>query len=92
MNYAPSTRHPWYLARCAGCRKFVINSAPKCPVCGLWRPSARAVSFALPMLAAATLLATLILTSHALIKREQARAEEQSILIQTLASKSSLPY
>ncbi len=72
--------HSWRLIRCSGCRHLVINSAPRCPNCGAWRPSARAISFALPAVATVTALAVLVLAAKAWIKIERDQAEQRELL------------
>jgi hypothetical protein len=77
-----SRRHPWHLVRCEGCRKFVISSAPRCPNCGEWRASARAISFAMPAFAAIGLVAILTFLVQTAIRIEKIKAEERAALLQ----------
>ena len=88
MAQSNPSGHPWYVTRCSSCRTFVISSAPKCPNCGAWRASARAVQVAGSIIVGAALLASFVFLVQSYVKTEQMRIEERAALLQSLASKS----
>lgn len=75
-------RHPWHLVRCEECRKFVISSAPRCPNCGAWRSSARAVSFMIPLVAAIGFAAVFTFVIQTVVRIEKIKTEERAASVQ----------